>query len=983
MQYLIKIKFILFFVLSIQLCFCQSFVSKHIDITNGLPSNNVRCIFKDSRGLLWIGTENGLSLFDGKEFKVFTVNDGLAGNDIWDIVEDQNNDLWMSCYGKGLSKFDGKRFSNYNTNDGLVNNYIRILYVNEANQLLIGTQDGMSVFENDGFRNYNRPPSKKHKTPFQVMQFINKNNEDYVMTYRHGFFKYNKKDSLYLDSITTVGGAFKYLEYKNKYIYGNAFGLYSDISSPNFSNLKSLKNHLSEDIIWDYTQIKDDVYMASWGVNHTAGGVIKYDGKSIQNLNKSFNINSNEVWTLYYDKNTDVLWVGTIDDGIYQLTLSKEIKKYSPEDFNRKQTNIIDVEVVKDTKWLLCTDGLIKKKGTKITFFDSDYFKVTESEFFTNNKLIKFKKLKLFNDNLYLSTNAGLYKLDDSGHIVEFDKMHLEGFVVDKTSQLLKSRPYGDFDVYTDITNNKKSVVYKKSNENTPVNIVDAVTSNGKSFFASRSRGLHSFYNNKFISHFKDGSLNESNIQHLALVNENLLFIASLSGNIYLADISSNFKIIKTYKKDKIHGNTISFLEYYKNHLFVGTNEGINIINGDSVKFLNEEQGLKERVFTSSKIKNDSLYIGVKNGLYAINLPKLLNNKNRALKVVIENIKVNHKPYLKGDYNWFSLHKKSITLPHNKNTIDIKIKTNELYNPDKIKLFYKINNGDFVPIDNNLIYLTNLSSNNYDIIIKIKDELNGTEKTTSLLQLKINTPYWRTWWFWSVVALLITLLMFLIYRYNISKIKEREALKSDLNKRIAETKLEALQSQMNPHFTFNAMSSIQNFVIDNNIDKALMYIGEFSKLMRKTLDNSSETYITIQEEIDYLNTYISLENMRFDNAVNVNINYDGLSISDELIPPMLIQPLIENSFNHAFNNGDNSHELTIDFSKENDYIKCVVTDNGVGIKKSTNTPQHTSKAMSIIKERLNLVNKTPIQELIHIESSKQGTKITLTIPILS
>ena len=92
MQYLIKIKFILFFVLSIQLCFCQSFVSKHIDITNGLPSNNVRCIFKDSRGLLWIGTENGLSLFDGKEFKTFTTYDGLAGNDIWDVIEDKNND---------------------------------------------------------------------------------------------------------------------------------------------------------------------------------------------------------------------------------------------------------------------------------------------------------------------------------------------------------------------------------------------------------------------------------------------------------------------------------------------------------------------------------------------------------------------------------------------------------------------------------------------------------------------------------------------------------------------------------------------------------------------------------------------------------------------------------------------------------------------------------------------------------------------------
>jgi ligand-binding sensor domain-containing protein len=981
MQYLIKTKLLLFFFLAFQLSFSQTFVSKHIDITNGLPSNNIRCIFKDSRGLLWIGTENGLSLFDGKKFKVFTVNEGLAGNDIWKIVEDKNNDLWMSCYGKGLSKFDGKKFINYNTSNGLVNNYIRTLYVNEANQLLIGTQDGMSIFEKNNFRNFNRPTSKKHNTPFQVMQFINKNNEDYVMTYRHGFFKYNKKQSLYLDSITTIGSAFKYIEYKKKYIYGTAFGLYSDSLESNFSNVKSLKHHLSEDIIWDFEHINDELYMASWGVNHTAGGVIKYDGKDVRNLNKSYNINSKEAWALFHDKESDVLWVGTIDNGLYLLDLTKKIQKYYPENFNLKETNIIDIEIVNDTKWVLCKNGLLKIENNKPTFFNSDYFKINENEFLTNNKVIKFNKLKLFNNNLYLSTNIGLYKLDVLGNIDNFIQMHLEEFVIDKYEQLLKPKPYDNLSVYSDAFSDTNPVVYKKEDAHTPLNVVDVATSNGKSFFASRSRGLHSFYNKKFISHFQDGSLKETNIQHLVLVNDDLLYIASISGNIYLADISSDFKIIKTFEKDKIHGNTISFLEYYKNYLIVGTNEGLNIIQENNVRFLNEEQGLKEHVFTSSKIKNDSLYIGTKNGLFSINLPKLLKNNSRILKIVIEDIKVNHKPYFTKEYNWLSLHKKNISLPHDKNIVDIKLKTNELYNPNKIKLFYKINDGDFVPIDNNIIYLTNLSSDTYNIAIKTIDEFYGTEKITSLLQLKINKPYWRTWWFWLVNGLLLALLVFLIYKYNVTKIKEKEALKSELNKRIAETKLEALQSQMNPHFTFNAMSSIQNYVIDNDIDKALMYIGEFSKLMRKTLDNSGETYITLQEEIEYLNTYILLENMRFDNAVDVCINHEGIVINEELIPPMLIQPLIENSFNHAFNKNHTNHQLTISFSKEKGLLKCIIADNGIGMQKSSKTPHHTSKAMGIIKERLSLISKIPTHELIEIKSSDCGTITTVYIPL--
>jgi LytS/YehU family sensor histidine kinase len=240
--------------------------------------------------------------------------------------------------------------------------------------------------------------------------------------------------------------------------------------------------------------------------------------------------------------------------------------------------------------------------------------------------------------------------------------------------------------------------------------------------------------------------------------------------------------------------------------------------------------------------------------------------------------------------------------------------------------------------------------------------------------LKITPPFWKTWWFWGLIILCITCGVYLQFQQKVKKALQQEALQ----KRIAETKLEALQSQMNPHFTFNAMSSIQNYVIDNDIDKALMYIGEFAKLMRRTLDNSSETYISLREEIEYLNGYILLENMRFDNSINVNIETNELSLDDEYIPPMLIQPLIENSFNHAFNNSNGKHKLTIGFNKNNGVISITVTDNGCGIQNTQ--MQHTSKALKIIKERLHLINNNTETDFITINSSKSGTTTTITIP---
>ncbi len=194
--------------------------------------------------------------------------------------------------------------------------------------------------------------------------------------------------------------------------------------------------------------------------------------------------------------------------------------------------------------------------------------------------------------------------------------------------------------------------------------------------------------------------------------------------------------------------------------------------------------------------------------------------------------------------------------------------------------------------------------------------------------------------------------------------------------------MEALQSQMNPHFTFNAMNSIQNYIIDNDIDNALMYLGEFAKLIRKTLDNSSQAFITLAEEISYLKSYTSLENMRFNNKVQVSFDYKNVPIQEVDIPPMLIQPFVENAFVHAFSKEHNNPKLSINFSVKDEILTCKIIDNGSGMSDTTSGQIHQSKGLKLVSERLNLLNKSQYNKYEVQSKIGEGTIVNLQIHLL-
>ena len=240
--------------------------------------------------------------------------------------------------------------------------------------------------------------------------------------------------------------------------------------------------------------------------------------------------------------------------------------------------------------------------------------------------------------------------------------------------------------------------------------------------------------------------------------------------------------------------------------------------------------------------------------------------------------------------------------------------------------------------------------------------------------------------FGALIALLLVGIGFLIYNRN--HLKKTLTLQKEL----AEYEQKALHLQMNPHFVFNCLGSISSFIVQNGTDSAIKYLSKFSKLMRLTLEYSKESLIPIDKEIESLQNYLELEQLRFNDKFNFTISKSKDIEDDVALPPLLIQPFIENAIIHGVIPKKDQGSITIDFSLENESLICVILDDGIGINtsklnKENSVLAHKSMALDIIKKRLEMITaSTSKKATIAIEeltdSSKvTGTKVTLQLPL--
>ena len=238
----------------------------------------------------------------------------------------------------------------------------------------------------------------------------------------------------------------------------------------------------------------------------------------------------------------------------------------------------------------------------------------------------------------------------------------------------------------------------------------------------------------------------------------------------------------------------------------------------------------------------------------------------------------------------------------------------------------------------------------------------------------------------ALITLLLGGIGFLIYNRN--HLKKTLTLQKEL----AEYEQKALHLQMNPHFVFNCLGSISSFIVQNGTDSAIKYLSKFSKLMRLTLEYSKESLIPIDKEIESLENYLQLEQLRFNDKFSFSISKSDDIEDDVALPPLLIQPFIENAIIHGVIPKKDKGAIMIDFSMEDQSLVCVILDDGIGINtsklnKENSVLAHKSMALDIIKKRLEMISESTsknatidIKELMDTSCSK-GTKVILQLPL--
>ncbi|MCK5169067.1 MAG: histidine kinase, partial [Bacteroidales bacterium] len=253
-------------------------------------------------------------------------------------------------------------------------------------------------------------------------------------------------------------------------------------------------------------------------------------------------------------------------------------------------------------------------------------------------------------------------------------------------------------------------------------------------------------------------------------------------------------------------------------------------------------------------------------------------------------------------------------------------------------------------------------------------------------------PYWKTWWFITVMSFLTFSIFYIIYKIRINEINKRNNLEKKLLKEVNKFRQKALSQQMNPHFIFNTLNSIQYYILNNDIDSSTQYLSKFSKLMRLILENSQYDTIPIQDELDAMDLYLQLESLRivgnfkFEIIVNNKVNTKFYKIY-----PLLIQPYVENSIWHGLiQKGDK--KIKIEILPNNDSILCIIEDNGIGserameIKKQQHVT-HKSQGTEITSKRIEIINKLYNRdfkvEFIDLKDNTGnaiGTRVLLKIP---
>lgn len=292
---------------------------------------------------------------------------------------------------------------------------------------------------------------------------------------------------------------------------------------------------------------------------------------------------------------------------------------------------------------------------------------------------------------------------------------------------------------------------------------------------------------------------------------------------------------------------------------------------------------------------------------------------------------------------------------------------------------------------------TNVPSGEYIFQLQAANNEGVWNEKLFELPVTIATPWYLSWWFILGAIYFLGLIAYGIYRFRIAQIRKEERLRGEFEKKLASQEMTALRAQMNPHFLFNSLNSIDSFIIKNETHKASEYLNNFARLIRLILQNSRSNQVNLKDELDALELYMQMESLRFNNKFKYEMRIaTDVNTEDIDIPPMLMQPYIENAIWHGLMHKRNGQpgKVTLSIEQHNEKLHCIIEDNGIGRERAmeirASRPDRGKKSvgMKITSDRISMINKlyntntsVEIIDLKDEAGQALGTKVELVIPI--
>lgn len=478
-------------------------------------------------------------------------------------------------------------------------------------------------------------------------------------------------------------------------------------------------------------------------------------------------------------------------------------------------------------------------------------------------------------------------------------------------------------------------------------------------------------------------SLLNNNVNHIALHRDGTPWVTTPQGVSIFNQKTQKFSPLKLSDGSTLKPSYRLAADDFGN-MWVLTAKQLVMVRPDfTFRAFDLHDGLNSDLpsYRIARIGYDHMQLGTYQGYYTFRPSELMALKPLRSPMVITEIR-------NGNNLLTPQGTEPITINYTNNHISISFSALN-YSASKNKYQYRMVNLDDVwsTTSNPTVIYSGMPSGDFTFQAKMVDNPNEIVE----LPITIATPFFKAWWFRFSLILVGFSGIFLVYRFRLQQIRKEEKLKSDFKQQLAEAETKALKAQMSPHFIFNSLNSINRYIIKAEPEKASLYLTKFSKLIRLILDNSNHRVISLEQEITALKLYIELEALRFNEkftySLAVNPALNPMSIG---VPPMIIQPFIENAIWHGLLHKQTPGHIDIQIDRFGSGLKCTIVDNGVGRKKaaelrSKSVNKEKSYGMKITNDRLSMLNgesKLPSVDVIDLldeSGNALGTKVIVKI----